>query len=208
MALKISGAKTLAVLLATAAVAAISLGAPEASAQPRKRNVEGSQTYDGPPRKPRELLLQVRPNPRVHHAAVRGSMPGPRWCPVNASSPITPSAGLQLRQAHRSAVHEPPSGRRPVGHRHSDAVPAVLISSTQISKQNARLAPGIFVSTGQLNRRLRGERIKLADDGLAHLRGADHFRAFGLDVAGAQALGQRRGDRLIDEIGFLCMSNE
>ena len=49
MALKISGAKTWAILLATAAVAAISLGAPEASAQPRKRNVnvEGSQTYDG-----------------------------------------------------------------------------------------------------------------------------------------------------------------
>lgn len=52
MALKISGARTWAVLLATAAVAAISLGAPEASAQPRKRYVEGSQTYDGPPRKP------------------------------------------------------------------------------------------------------------------------------------------------------------
>ncbi len=53
MALKIPGAKTLAVLLATAAVAAISLGAPEANAQPRRNvNVEGSQTYDGPPRKP------------------------------------------------------------------------------------------------------------------------------------------------------------
>jgi hypothetical protein len=54
MALKIPGAQTWAILLATAAVAAISLGAPEASAQPRKRNVnvEGSQTYDGPPRKP------------------------------------------------------------------------------------------------------------------------------------------------------------
>lgn len=52
MALKIPGAKTWAVLLATAAVAAISLGAPEASAQTRQRYVEGSQTYDGPPRKP------------------------------------------------------------------------------------------------------------------------------------------------------------
>jgi hypothetical protein len=52
MALKLSGAKTWAVLLATVAVAAISLGAPEASAQTRKRNVEGGQTYDGPPRKP------------------------------------------------------------------------------------------------------------------------------------------------------------
>jgi hypothetical protein len=67
MALKISGAKTLAVLLATAAVAAISLGAPEASAQPRKHHVESnSQTYDGPPRKPVNYSYKSGPRTRVY----------------------------------------------------------------------------------------------------------------------------------------------
>lgn len=66
MALKIPGAKTMAVLFATAAVAAISLGAPEASAQPRKHNVPESQTYDGPPRKPVNYSYKSGPRTRVY----------------------------------------------------------------------------------------------------------------------------------------------
>jgi hypothetical protein len=50
MALKYSGAKTLAVLLATAAIVAVGLTAAEAA--PRKRVVQDDPTYDGPPRKP------------------------------------------------------------------------------------------------------------------------------------------------------------
>lgn len=48
MALKYSGAKTLAILLATAAVAAIGLTAAEAA--PRKRAIQNDPTYDGQPR--------------------------------------------------------------------------------------------------------------------------------------------------------------
>jgi hypothetical protein len=57
MAVTYSGAKTLAILLATAAVAAITLGAPEASAATR-RQAPTSQTYDGAPRKPENRVYQ------------------------------------------------------------------------------------------------------------------------------------------------------
>lgn len=49
MALKYPGAKTLAALLATAAIAAVGLGATAADAAP-KRDVRNDPTYDGQPR--------------------------------------------------------------------------------------------------------------------------------------------------------------
>ena len=51
MALKYPGAKTLAVLLATAAIVTAGFGVTAADAQTRKR-VANDPTYDGPPRNP------------------------------------------------------------------------------------------------------------------------------------------------------------
>ncbi len=52
MALKYPGAKTLAVLLATAAIVTAGFGVTAADAQTRKRVIANDPTYDGPPRKP------------------------------------------------------------------------------------------------------------------------------------------------------------
>jgi hypothetical protein len=51
MALKYPGAKTLAILLATAAIVTAGFGVTAADAQTRKRTTENDPTYDGPPRK-------------------------------------------------------------------------------------------------------------------------------------------------------------
>lgn len=58
MALKYSGAKTLAVLLTTAAIAVIGFGATTADAAPRKRYVQTDPTYDGAPRRPQNYSYQ------------------------------------------------------------------------------------------------------------------------------------------------------
>ena len=57
MALKSSGAKVLALLLASAAVAVVALGATAAQAQTR-RVVVNDPTYDGAPRKPENRVYQ------------------------------------------------------------------------------------------------------------------------------------------------------
>jgi hypothetical protein len=49
---------------------------------------------------------------------------------------------------------------------------------------------------------LAGELLHLADDGGAHLGGADDVGAFRFDVGGAQALGERRGDRGVQHVGL------
>ncbi len=51
MALKYPGAKTLAILLAMAAIVTAGFGVTAADAQTRKRVVQDDPTYDGPPRK-------------------------------------------------------------------------------------------------------------------------------------------------------------
>ena len=51
MVLKYPGAKTLAILLATAAIVTAGFGVTAADAQTRKRTIENDPTYDGPPRK-------------------------------------------------------------------------------------------------------------------------------------------------------------
>jgi len=58
MALKYPGAKTLAILLATAAVATAGFGVTPADAQARKRVVVNDPTYDGPPRKAENRVYQ------------------------------------------------------------------------------------------------------------------------------------------------------
>jgi hypothetical protein len=52
MALKHLGAKTLAILLTTAAIVTVGFGATAADAAPRKRAISNDPTYDGAPRKP------------------------------------------------------------------------------------------------------------------------------------------------------------
>lgn len=58
MALKSSGAKVLALLLACAAVAVVALGVTAADAQTRKRVAVDDPTYDGPPRKAENRVYQ------------------------------------------------------------------------------------------------------------------------------------------------------
>jgi hypothetical protein len=58
MALKYPGAKTLAILLATAAVVTAGFGVTAADAQTRKRVVVNDPTYDGAPRKPENRVYQ------------------------------------------------------------------------------------------------------------------------------------------------------
>jgi hypothetical protein len=58
MALKSSGAKVLALLLASAAVAVVALGTTAADAQTRRRAVVNDPTYDGPPRKAENRVYQ------------------------------------------------------------------------------------------------------------------------------------------------------
>ena len=52
--------------------------------------------------------------------------------------------------------------------------------------------------------RLGRELFHLGDDRVAHLRRADELAAVRLDVGGAQPLGERRGDRLVDQVGLAC----
>ncbi|MES2750367.1 MAG: hypothetical protein V4661_03245 [Pseudomonadota bacterium] len=68
MALTDKGATTRAILLATAAVAAMSFGATEASAAPDKRYAQArtSQTYDGPPRAAQNYSYKSGPRTRVY----------------------------------------------------------------------------------------------------------------------------------------------
>jgi hypothetical protein len=56
MALKHLGAKTLAILLATAAVTVVGFGTADAA--PRKRVVQDDPTYDGAPRRPENRVYQ------------------------------------------------------------------------------------------------------------------------------------------------------
>lgn len=59
MALRYSGAKTLAILLATAAIVTVGFGATAADAAPRKRVVQNDDpTYDGAPRRPENRVYQ------------------------------------------------------------------------------------------------------------------------------------------------------
>ena len=58
MALKSSGAKVLALLLASAAVAVVTLGTTAADAQTRKRVVVDDPTYDGAPRRAENRVYQ------------------------------------------------------------------------------------------------------------------------------------------------------
>ena len=61
-----------------------------------------------------------------------------------------------------------------------------------------------FRSQSRFQKRLRSlsrELLQFADNGRAHLRGADDFGAFGFDIRRAQPLGQYRGDRGIERIG-------
>ncbi len=59
MALKHLGAKTLAILLATAVIATVGFGATAADAAPRKKRVVANDpTYDGAPRKPENYSYQ------------------------------------------------------------------------------------------------------------------------------------------------------
>jgi len=58
MALKYPGAKTLAILLATAAIATAGLGVSAADAQTRKRVVVEDPTYDGAPRRAENRVYQ------------------------------------------------------------------------------------------------------------------------------------------------------
>lgn len=51
MVLKYPGAKTLAILLATAAIVTAGFGVTAADAQTRNRTIANDPTYDGPPRK-------------------------------------------------------------------------------------------------------------------------------------------------------------
>jgi hypothetical protein len=62
------------------------------------------------------------------------------------------------------------------------------------------LSAGVLRVTRLLNAR---QRPHFRNDRIAHLGGADHRRALGLDVRGAQPLGQRGRDRLIDEVGVV-----
>ena len=58
MVLKYSGAKTLAILLATAAIATVGLGVTASDAAPKKRYVQEDPTYDGAPRRPENRVYQ------------------------------------------------------------------------------------------------------------------------------------------------------
>ena len=58
MALKYQGAKTLAILLATAAIVTAGFGATAADAAPRKRVVQDDPTYDGAPRRAENRVYQ------------------------------------------------------------------------------------------------------------------------------------------------------
>lgn len=58
MALKYPGAKTLAILLATAAIVTAGFGVTAADAQTRKRVVVEDPTYDGPPRRAENRVYQ------------------------------------------------------------------------------------------------------------------------------------------------------
>ena len=57
MALKYQGAKTLAILFATAAIVTAGFGATAADAQTRKRVVVDDPTYDGAPRRPENHMI-------------------------------------------------------------------------------------------------------------------------------------------------------
>src|ERR1700730_13189059 len=114
-------------------------------------------------------------------------MPAPRCCRASANLPITPFRP-PIRLSTSSPMWEGGSA--------GTALPCP-------ARSICRGATIHTAGSSRAGRRSRRELFHFVDDCITHLGGAHDCAAVGLDIRGAQPLGENGRDRTIDQAGFL-----